>query len=54
MSKYWSLLAALGGMAATAFTPAIQGALSAHPTATAVIGGTLAVIAHWLPSPAQK
>lgn len=53
MSKFWSILAAIGMSAVTAVTPVIQGALSAHPVAVTIISGAIAVILHWLPSPAQ-
>lgn len=54
MSKWWSILAAIGMSAVTAVTPTVQGALSAHPLASTVIGSVVAVILHWLPSPADS
>lgn len=51
MNKWWSIFAAIGMSAVTAVTPAVQGALSHHPVATAVIGSVVAVVMHFLPSP---
>jgi hypothetical protein len=54
MSKWWSLIAAIGTSVATAVTPSIQSALSHHPVVLTIIGSAIAVIAHWLPSPAES
>jgi hypothetical protein len=51
MSKFWSIFAAIGMSVVTAVTPAVQGVLSAHPTVTAVIASTVAVIMHFLEPP---
>lgn len=51
MSKWWSLLTAIGLSIVTAVTPAIQTVLSGHPVVVTVIGSIIAVIMHWLPSP---
>jgi hypothetical protein len=53
LNKWWSVLAAIGVSALSALSPTVQGLLSAHPTATAVIGSIIAVVLHWLPSPAS-
>ena len=52
MKKYWSIFSAVGFTLVTAFTPSIQGALSHHPLVTTVVSSLVAVVAHWLPSPA--
>jgi hypothetical protein len=47
-----SILSALGMSVLTALTPEVQRVLAAHPTAVATIGSIIAVIMHFLPSPA--
>lgn len=42
-----TILGALGG----AFSTQIQALATAHPTATAILGGIVGVILHFLPSP---
>lgn len=54
MSKYLSLFSAFAFSLVTALTPTIQNQLAHHPTITAITGSVIAVIMHWLPSPAGK
>lgn len=54
MSKWWSLIAAIGTSAVAAVTPDVQSALSHHPVVTTVVGSIIALVMHWLPSPAKQ
>lgn len=54
LTKYWSLISAIGGTLVTAFTPAVQHWLASHPTVVMVVAGIVTVIAHWLPSPSSN
>ena len=53
MSKWWSLLAAIGASVVTAVTPTVQDAFSHHPVVLTVVSSIVAVVMHWLPSPNQ-
>lgn len=54
MGKWWHTLATIGAIALGAFTPPIQGAISAHPTVSFILAGVWAILGHLLPSPVAK
>jgi hypothetical protein len=51
MSKWWSLLAAIGSSVLVAVTPTVHNWFVMNPVWATVVGGIGLVIAHWLPSP---
>jgi len=51
MGKWWHTLASIGMIALTAFTPYVQGAISAHPAVAGALAFAWAILGHILPSP---
>ena len=51
-SGWVSLLLGFGASVVTALSPYIQTTLSHHPAIATVLASVIAIVAHWLPSPA--
>ena len=53
MSRYLPTIIAALSAVAVAVTPAVQAALAHHPAVSTIVAAVYAIVAHWLPSPAQ-
>lgn len=54
MSKFWHIMASVGGLALVAVAPQLQTIIAGHAIVTTVLGAAWAVLGNLLPSPTAK